>query len=440
MSAHISVSPPTIARSPSKQNGYIHRDRPPSYQPRFTEVKTQPLNNYGYPAPGIQSPTARQVIAEDYLISDETWNDLCEHAQDIDFIVIGSGVSYAMSLCLRSGTHSSMVDKFTALAFIDQTLKQDPFKKILCLERGDFWLPDHFQNLPLPFKYTLGGPSETFPFTLSKNTYDNEIRFVHGSTPFFGGRSTFWSAWSPSPSPDLMRDWPSSLRRTSEDPDFFDRAIKLLHVTSASKIGDPYANLQTAIDARLKQGLTAICKSLFRKRRKTYRNNKVYQAKEAYSAPLAVSPTAQSTKVRFTKFSTPGPLFGLYEQQQQLAKANKGSPLLFATETTVEYLVTQIGYPTIPHVSDKDVSVKFIQSTQRTPLPVAPNTKVILCAGAFPNTTLLVNSFPHLQDIAGQRVTGHFLSHVVGRVKRSAFKNSNLNQTTSKLERRTWPG
>ncbi|KAG8795488.1 hypothetical protein FRC12_013650 [Ceratobasidium sp. 428] len=391
MSAHITVSLPTIARPPSKDNGYIQRDRPPSYQPRFTKVKTQPLNNYGYPAPGIQSPTARQVIAEDYLISDETWNDLCDHAQDIDFIVIGSG--------------------FTALAFIDQTLKQDPFKKILCLERGDFWLPDHFQNLPLPFKYTLGGPSETFPFTLSKNTYDNEIRFVHGSTPFFGGRSTFWSAWSPSPSPDLMRDWPSSLRRTSEDPDFFDKAIKLLHVTSASEIGDPYANLQTAIDARLKQGI-----------------NKVYQAKEAYSAPLAVSPTAQSTKIRFTKFSTPGPLFGLYEQQQQLAKANKGSPLLFATETTVEYLVTQIGYPTVPHVADKDVSVKFVQSTQRTPLPVAPNTKIILCAGAFPSTTLLVNSFPHLQDIAGQKVTGHFLSHVVGRVKRTAFETPKLKQ------------
>jgi hypothetical protein len=26
--------------------------------------------------------------------------------------------------------------QFTALAFIEQTLKQDPFKKIICLERG----------------------------------------------------------------------------------------------------------------------------------------------------------------------------------------------------------------------------------------------------------------------------------------------------------------
>jgi hypothetical protein len=26
--------------------------------------------------------------------------------------------------------------QFTALAFIDQTLKQDPYKKIICLERG----------------------------------------------------------------------------------------------------------------------------------------------------------------------------------------------------------------------------------------------------------------------------------------------------------------
>jgi hypothetical protein len=40
-----------------------------------------------------QSPTARQVFAKDYFMTDETWEDVCNNAQEIDFIVIGSGVS-----------------------------------------------------------------------------------------------------------------------------------------------------------------------------------------------------------------------------------------------------------------------------------------------------------------------------------------------------------
>ncbi|KAG9084294.1 hypothetical protein FS749_005334 [Ceratobasidium sp. UAMH 11750] len=397
MHPHTSAFPVPIAPRPSKDNGYLQRDRPLSFQPRFHEVKTQPLNNYGFPEPGIQSPTARQVIAKDYLISDETWEDICNHPQDIDFIVIGSG--------------------FTALAFIERTLKRDPFKKILCLERGDFWLPDHFQNLPLPFKYTLGGPSETFPFTLSKKTYASEVRFVHGSCPFFGGRSTFWSAWSPSPTPDLMRNWPRSLVETSKKPEFFERAIKLLRVTSASDIGPPYANLQLEINERLRQGVA---------------NQQVPSADEAYPAPMAVSSIAQTATIHFTKFSTPGPLLGLYKQQQRRAAAEpkEGSPLLFATETAVEYLVTEVGFPPPnPPGAHEEVSVKFIRSSRHTDLPVTPDrTKIILCAGVFPNATLLLNSFQHVPQIAsnaGRTVTGHFLTHVVGRVKRSAFSNLN---------------
>lgn len=36
----------------------------------------------------------------------------------------------------------------------------------MVLERGEFWLPEHFQHLPLPYKFTLGCTSETFPFTV----------------------------------------------------------------------------------------------------------------------------------------------------------------------------------------------------------------------------------------------------------------------------------
>jgi hypothetical protein len=311
-------------------------------------------------------------------------------------------------------------------------LKQDPTKKIICLERGgaypfyyqctifirvlDFWLPDHFQNLPLPFKYTLGGPSETFPFTLSRYTYDSTVKFVHGSTPFFGGRSTFWSAWSPTPTPDLMRGWPDSMKETAgaHDSEFFKRARSLLRVTSASDIGPPYANLQVELNARLQQVIPG---------------KKIPSATDVFPAPMAVGAVAQSTTIRFTKFSTPGALLALYEQQQQRLKDGTGSALLLVTDTAVQYLIADLGFPPPPPNLDEDISVKFVRSNRPTDLPVRPDTKVILCAGAFPNATLLLNSFsnadvPNIGGV-GQTVTGHFLSHVVGRVRRSAFSNLN---------------
>ncbi|KAG1768775.1 hypothetical protein EV702DRAFT_716216 [Suillus placidus] len=382
---------------PTRGNHYSQRERPLSFQPRFQEVNTHPFNNYGFPEPGIQSPSARQVVAKDFLISDETWEDLRTGVPDLDFVVIGSGL--------------------TALAFIEQTLKRDPRKKILCLERGDFWLPDHFQNLPLPFKYTLGGPSETFPFTLSKQTFESDIKFVHGSCPFFGGRSTFWSAWSPSPTAMLMRNWPNSLVATTQNPRFFKLASKLLRVTKATDIGPPYGKLQCQIDQRLQPAVAA---------------GKILSAQEVYPAPMAVASIAKTTTIHFTKFSTPGPLLSLYKEQQSHVQAGTGAPLLFATETTVQYLGVDVGFPSVPSISDEE-SVKFLR-TSRGDLPIANSTKVILCAGAFPNATLLLNSFRDNKFIAGsagKTVTGHFLTHVVARVKRSAF--CDLNQESIEI-------
>ncbi|KAG2746588.1 FAD/NAD(P)-binding domain-containing protein [Suillus brevipes Sb2] len=382
---------------PTRENQYCQHERPLSFQPRCQESNTQSFNNYGFPRPGIQSPSAHQLVAKDFLISDETWEDLQMGIPDLDFVVIGSGLA--------------------ALAFIDNTLKRDSRKKILCLERGDFWLPDHFQNLPPPFKYTPGGPCETFPFTLSKQTYESDIKFVHGSCPFFGGRSTFWSAWSPSPTAALMRNWPESLVATAQKPGFFKLANKLLRVTKATDIGPPYGKLQRQIDQRLQPAVA---------------EGDIFSAQEAYPAPMAVASIAKTSTIHFNKFSTPGPLLSLYKEQQRHVRAGTGAPLLFATQAAVQYLGVDVGFPSLPSIGDEE-SVTFLR-TSRGDLPIAHRTKIILCAGAFPNATLLLNSFRHNKYIAtsaGKMVTGHFVTHVVARVKRSAFYD--LNQESIEI-------
>ncbi|XOI98805.1 hypothetical protein ACMX2M_23695 [Paenibacillus polymyxa] len=155
-------------------------------------ASSSPNFNYGYPTPGPQNPTGSQVMDHVFFLSQEEWKRVREEER-FNFIIIGSG--------------------FCALGFADRVLQNDPHARILIIERGPFFLPEHFQNLPLPFQKTLGGLSETFPWTLSAATINQQyIKWQHGMVPFFGGRSTLWSSWCPRPTREEMRH---GLRRLS---------------------------------------------------------------------------------------------------------------------------------------------------------------------------------------------------------------------------------
>ncbi|KAK1980397.1 FAD/NAD(P)-binding domain-containing protein [Colletotrichum cereale] len=324
-------------------------------------------------------------MALDYFASDRTWGNILTHG-DFDYIVIGSG--------------------FTALAFIQKALELDPCVKILCLERGgdysllllfcrrlhvaSFWLPSHFQNLPIPFKMVLGGPSETFPWTLSRKTFETkELGFCHGSCPFFGGRSTFWSAWSPRPTLDLLRDFPEAMKKTAGQEKFWKEVKELLNVTPADQIDDGvFGSLQTAIDSILKDSVT-----------------KIPTADYVEPAPLAVGRRSPTSRLRFKKYSVPGSLLGILEQQRQLAKTNKGAPLEIMVDCTVKSMVR----------SDDDDFVRVVETSKGTLSWTGNKTKIILCAGAIPNATMLLNSFESCRDTFGRRLTGHYVTHISAR-------------------------
>ncbi|KAM0449381.1 hypothetical protein ACHAO4_007728 [Trichoderma viride] len=365
------------------QNQVPSRTNPSSHngtgeEPLDSVQESKQANIGGFPVPGVQNPSATSVMVQDYFVSNNTWEDICSHGK-FDYIVIGSG--------------------FTALAFIDEVLKHDKKKRILCIERGDFWLPTHFQNLPLPFKTVLGGPSETYPWTLSTETFKTkELGFLHGSCPFFGGRSTFWSAYTPKPTEDLMRDFPKSMIDASHEDGFWDAAEKLLNVIRADKIRDGiYSEMQNAIDDLLRKTI-----------------GQIPTADSVAPAHLAVGPKSKTSTLRFNKFSVPGPLLALQERQRKLAETGEGRRLELMINCTVAGLKKD----------DVGGVVRAIETNRGVLSWTDDDTKVVLCAGAVPNATLLLNSFDECRPSngnVGKRLTGHVRSNITARIPREAI-------------------
>lgn len=221
-------------------------------------------------------------------------------------------------------------------------------------------------------------------------------QFLHGSCPFFGGRSTFWSAWCPRAIHekwDLMRDFPKEVVARCDD-EFWKRAEALLHVTTADELSSPiFGNLQKEIDKRLINGVHSIRAADF-----------------AQPAPLAVGRKTALDTLAFDKFSTPGPLLAIHGRQLELAKQKKGSPLAISASTTVEHFELDIDG------EGPDHNAVVLHTSRGTLCFPSGKTNIILAAGAIPATTLLMNSVGEpLKGRAGSRLSGHFLSHIVAR-------------------------
>ena len=338
----------------------------------MAQYASSPNFNYGYPSPGPQSPTGQNVMDHVFFVSNSEWKIIREE-QQFDFVVIGTG--------------------FCALAFIERTLKNNPFARILVLERGPFFLPEHFQDLPGPYKKTLGGLSETYPWTLStKTTQGKYVKWQHGMVPFFGGRSTLWSGWCPRPTEEELTNWPKPVVEVLKE--YFLDAEELMNVIPADKIKSTsnekpiFASLQKELQKLLiEKGL------------------EVSNFTRIIPAPLAVK-TAKENDVDFSKFSTPNRILELIEKQERLHAAGKGSKLKVVTNCTVSKILQQEKMATA-------------LETTRGVLALGA-AKLILAMGTLPPTTLLQNSFPHLTK-AGTRFTSHFVSSIVARVPRKDY-------------------
>ena len=140
----------------------------------MSAVSGTPKLQHGFPTPGPQEPDGQKVMDHVFFLPRQGWKEAREE-NEYDCIIIGTG--------------------FCSLAVAKRMMERRRAAKrscrVLMIERGPIFLPQHFQNLPLPFKQVLGGMSETFPWTLSATTAEGKaggsIRWQHGMVPFFGG-------------------------------------------------------------------------------------------------------------------------------------------------------------------------------------------------------------------------------------------------------------
>eukprot|EP01084_Bolivina_argentea_P316649 548923_1 len=337
------------------------------------DEKSNIQSHRGFPIPGPQHPHSDSVMDELFFINPtELHNILSDKTKnEFDFIVIGSG--------------------FCSLAFIERITKTKNKKyNILVLEKGSFFLPEHFQNLPYPFKSTLGlqGGTETYPFKLTEKTAQKQVNdnngyltFCHGIIPYFGGRSTLWSAWCPEPNNDELSDWPKDTINILQNK-YFQTAKQLLNVVNSDQLETKdnhiYGTLNKVILKKLQTDLI--------------QNMPIFT--RVIPAPIAVKSDISGSE--YEKFSVCGPIL-------ELIKNENGHTVSI-----------------VPNCCALKINEdKHCINTSLGDIEYNKTTKIILAMGTLPATTFVVNSFAELEDKAGQRFTGHNISGITCRVHRS---------------------
>ncbi|KAI6649657.1 hypothetical protein LOD99_6661 [Oopsacas minuta] len=337
---------------------------------------------FGYPVPGPQDIRPDDIMNDIFFLNDKEW-DVERRKGNFDYVIIGSS--------------------FCALAFVDQALKNNPNAKIMIIERGTYYHPEHFQNLPPPFVMPMNGIGETFPWRISKETHEGQyIKWQYGMSNFFGGRSTFWSGWCPEPTDEEMEEWPKETKKVVHK--YFPVVKQLLNVIPADQISKTEQGKDTiygALQSDIQESLKDI-------------SSKISTITRWMPAPLAVE-AHMYRNINFKKFSVPGPLLSkLYSLSVGQEKASiKDSTMKIVINCVVKMIHHKEGKAVVLETSKGDF--------------VLGNAKVILAMGALPPTTLMLNSFskhdfPSMINI-GERFTAHFISSIFARVPANTFCN-----------------
>ena len=179
----------------------------------------------------------------------------------IDFSFFNSSPTAKSVANLRDDPYDYVVigSSFCSLAFIHRILQKNAKAKILVLEKGMKYLPEHYQHCS-----PCSDPTEVEfkPWSISSKTTENEfIKNVHGTIPLLGGRSNYWSGWTPTPTTAELAGWPEDLKKSLQEK-YFNMAQEFLGVVTAENIkaqeGENllYGQFQTSLKKRIDDAAT----------------------------------------------------------------------------------------------------------------------------------------------------------------------------------------
>lgn len=358
-----------------------------------------------------------------------------------DFIIIGGGTfggALAEHLWFRSTGRS---------------------ERILVLEAGPFLLPEHLQNLP-----SLGLGKEVWGLPWSSNP---DVPF-DGLAYCVGGRSVWWGGWAPRPldSETPAGAWPKTVlddlgdaRLANGNNGYFRQSGQQIGVTSTNDFmfGDLHRALRDQVYTILEAGRVTEAVPL---------------AQLPHAPPVEISdtPPTLADLAALLGVPLPSPLptdpGQLRDLEQTLRKKLKlEAPLAVQARAEHAGFFPMNKFSSVPlmikaaRVASKesypdDVSKRFMIVpqchvtrlsvandsdgkrvtgilTERGPIPVAPDCKVIVALGTIENTRLALLSFGE-QGSIGSNLMAHLRSNIDFRIPRTALNT--LSPTVQALQ------
>lgn len=264
----------------------------------------------------------------------------------------------------------------TAAVLLAGLRARRPGTRVLVLEQGPFLLPDHVQNLGLPYQ-PLMSEAVASPWRA-----DGDLEVV-AQVPYLGGRTLVWSGSSPQPTREQLVGWPAQV---VDDLDaHWDDARRLLGVRRAPELGPEYGALHAQLRERVRTAAARIPGVV-----------PVHDDADL-DAPLAMAAGRDGTTRKFS-----------------------AAPLLLEAVVDDEHvdLVTRCHVQELVREGDRVVAVRTSQGT----LPVG-DAQVVLTLGATEATRLVLDSLPGaLAGLAGTNLAANTATWFSCRLPRDRFR------------------
>ncbi|HEU5217901.1 MAG TPA: hypothetical protein VFU23_04540, partial [Gemmatimonadales bacterium] len=342
-------------------------------------------------------------------------------ARPFDIIVIGGGTFgavIAQHLFWRDKAHSH---------------------RILVLEGGPVFAPEHVQNLPMLGVNAAGATSIAELRSLGQDglprnevwglAWHSDVKFP-GLAYCVGGRSLFWGGWSPQLLETEMRPdrWPAPVSADLNGT-YFRQAGEQIGVTETNDF--IFGDLHEAMRNKLFSGFAGVTGAINLADLPLHLDGVPAGQEDLFKleAPLAVQTRTRSGFFPINKFSA----FPLLMKAARAAQVESGGDDVRKRLMVVPYchvksleVATSSGPSKVSSTGQPlDLSSRTVTSvtTNLGSIPVPPGGIVVVALGTIESTRLALRSFrggPHA-DLIGRNLMAHLRSNLTIRVPREAL-------------------